>query len=252
MIRTLVVIPTYNEALNLEQLVTRLLDLSPDLDVAVVDDASPDGTGNLAEDLGQRHFGRVSTIHRQAKAGRGAAVLAGLRRGFEDNRYTRFVEMDADLSHLPEELPRLFAAAEGADVVIGSRYMTGARIEGWSTRRRLWSKAANHVIDAILSLPVQDYTNGYRLYSRAAVERLLTAPLREHGYISLSEWACVLHRAGMSFADVPTTFINRRLGVSKMSASEARQALQALVRLRGQAHGKTIDRATGAGEGGPS
>lgn len=249
--RTLIVIPTYNEALNLEQLVERLLALDPDLDVCVVDDASPDGTGDLAEELGRRHPGRVSAVHRTAKAGRGAAVLAGLRQGAADGRYGRFVEMDADISHLPEELPRLLTAADRADVVIGSRYAHGSRIEGWPLRRRVMSKLSNRLIDTLLDLPIGDYTNGYRVYSRPAVELLLGAPLRERGYISLSEWACVLHRGGMSFTDVPTTFVNRRLGVSKMSAAEAKEALRALVRLRRLAHGGPIDNPAGAGEGGP-
>lgn len=249
--RTLVVIPTYNEALNLEELVTRLVTHPANVDVTVVDDASPDGTGQLAEELARRHPGRVSAIHRSGKGGRGAAVLAGLRVGAADPRYERFVEMDADLSHLPEELPRLLEAADRADVVIGCRYVDGSRIEGWSLRRRVWSRLSNRVIDTILGLPLGDYTNGYRLYSRDAVEHLLGARLRERGYISLSEWAAVLHREGMTFANVPTTFVNRRLGVSKMSAGEATAALRALLRLRGVAHG-AIDSHDGAGEGGSS
>ena len=233
MSRSLVVIPTYNEALNIEQLVTELLALDDRIDVLVADDASPDGTGALVEGLGKRHPGRVAVLHRSEKGGRGAAVLAGLKQGLADERYTRLVEMDADLSHLPEELPDLLAASEHADLVIGSRYGRGSQIIGWSRRRKIWSRMSNLLLRGVLRLPTRDYTNGFRVYSRPAASVLATADLRERGYISLSEWAWVLHHAGMRFADVPTTFVNRRQGVSKMGTGEAVAALRALLRLRG-------------------
>jgi dolichol-phosphate mannosyltransferase len=232
--RPLIVIPTFNEALNIEQLIAKLLALEPAVNVLVADDASPDGTGVLVDRLAHEHPDRVFALHRDAKGGRGAAVLAGLAQGALDDRYDRFVEMDADLSHLPEELPALLAASESADVVVGSRYGHGSRILGWSRRRKLWSRMSNRIINTVLRLPIGDYTNGYRVYKRSAVEHLLAADLRERGYISLSEWACVLHRSGMTFVDVPTTFVNRRLGVSKMSAGEATEALRALLRMRRQ------------------
>jgi dolichol-phosphate mannosyltransferase len=230
--RTLVIIPTYNEALNIEDLSLELLAVDSSIDVLVVDDASPDGTGDIAERLAGEHLERILVQHRKSKGGRGAAVLAGLRQGAADARYGRFVEMDADLSHLPEELPRLLVASAHADVVIGSRYREGGAIRGWSRKRRVWSHLSNSLIDLVLRLPITDYTNGYRLYDRRAVEVLLRADLKERGYISLSEWAWVLHGAGLTFADVPITFVNRRLGTSKMSAREAIGALRALMRLR--------------------
>ena len=232
MTRSLVVIPTYDEALNIEQLVTELLTLDATIDVLVADDASPDGTGALVERVGERHPGRVSVLHRTEKGGRGAAVLAGLKHGLTDERYTRLVEMDADLSHLPEELPALLAASEHADLVIGSRYGRGSKIVGWSRRRKVWSRMSNRLLRTVLRLPTRDYTNGFRVYSRRAAQILATAELREPGYISLSEWAWVLHHAGMPFADVPTTFINRRQGISKMGTGEAAAALRGLLRLR--------------------
>lgn len=232
MSRTLVVIPTYNEALNIDKLVNQLIGLRDDLDVLVVDDASPDGTADLVEAVGERHPGRTAVLRRAGKAGRGAAVLAGLRSGLANERYGRLVEMDADLSHLPSQLPDLLAASEEADLVIGSRYATGARIEGWSRRRRVWSRLSNLLLRAVLRLPTSDYTNGFRVYSRRAAATLAGADLRERGYISLTEWAWVLHHAGMRFADVPTTFVNRRHGASKMGAGEAISALRALLRLR--------------------
>ena len=234
MSRSLVVIPTYNEALNIEQLVTELLALDERIDVLVADDASPDGTGALVEGLSERHPGRVGVLHRSEKGGRGAAVLAGLKQGLSDERYSRLIEMDADLSHLPEELPALLAASEGADLVIGSRYGRGSKIIGWSRRRKIWSRMSNLLLRGVLRLPTRDYTNGFRVYSRPAASILTTADLRERGYISLTEWAWVLHHAGMRFADVPTTFVNRRQGISKMGTGEAVAALRALLRLRGR------------------
>lgn len=229
----LAVVPTFNEALNLEELVDRLLLLEPRVDVLVVDDGSPDGTGVLADDLASRQPDRVAVIHRTAKGGRGAAVLAGLRRGMEGN-YGHFAEMDADLSHLPEQLPSLLKASASYEVVIGSRYLPAGEIIGWSRKRRAWSRLSNFLIDQVLRLPITDYTNGFRVYSRKAVEELLAADLKERGYISLSEWACVLHRARLTFTDVPIKFVNRRQGTSKMSVGEAVQALRALFRMRRQ------------------
>lgn len=230
--RTLVVVPTFNEALNIEELVARLLTIDNEVDVMIADDASPDGTGPIADRLVAKHSGRVKALHRSGKGGRGAAVLAAFRQAVDEPAYGRFAEMDADLSHLPEELPRLLSASQHADVVIGSRYRDGGAITGWSRKRKAWSHLSNSLIDLVLRLPITDYTNGYRLYSRQAVEALLAADLKERGYISLSEWAWVLHRAGLSFADVPITFVNRRLGTSKMSAREAIGAVRALVRMR--------------------
>ncbi len=140
--------------------------------------------------------------------------------------------MDADLSHLPEELPALLAASENADLVIGSRYGRGSKIIGWSRKRKVWSRMSNRLLRTVLRLPTRDYTNGYRVYSRRAAAILAETEMRERGYISLSEWAWVLHHAGMRFADVPTTFVNRRQGISKMGTGEAVAALRGLLRLR--------------------
>jgi dolichol-phosphate mannosyltransferase len=224
--KLLVVIPTYNEALNLPHLVPRIRAVEPDADILVVDDGSPDGTAQVARQLG------VRVLERSTKAGRGGAVMAGLREGLTAGGYDAFLEMDADLSHQPEELPRLLDAFGGAVMVVGSRYLPGARIEGWSWKRKVWSAMSNRLIRLVLRVPLTDFTNGYRLYSPRAVAHLVNAPLRETGYISLSEWAYALHAAGMRLAEVPTTFINRRYGQSNMSASEAVDALRGLARMK--------------------
>lgn len=227
----LVVVPTYNEALNLETLAERLFRACPDCHLLIVDDNSPDGTARVAQSLVARYPERAMLLRREKKLGRGAAVMAGFREGLPESRYSRFVEMDGDLSHAPEALPQLLAESRGVDVVIGSRYVRGGRIEGWGLHRRLWSGLANRLIHLVLRLPISDYTNGYRVYSRLAVERLAAADLRERGFICLTEWAVVLHRAGFRFSDLPTVFINRQRGDSNMSAAEAVGALRALFRL---------------------
>lgn len=229
--RLLVIVPTYNEALNVDALIGRILAAGDELDVLVVDDNSPDGTGQRVEELALRHPGRVSLLRRGAKSGRGGAVLAGLAEGWARG-YSGFVEMDADLSHQPEELPVLRRAAVAADVVVGSRYVPGGAIHGWRRRRHIWSRMSNGLIGAVLRLPIRDYTNGYRLYGRRAAEVLLRAPLRERGYIALSESAYVLHRAGLRFSEVPTRFVNRQFGESNMGAAEAVGALRALLRIK--------------------
>jgi dolichol-phosphate mannosyltransferase len=231
-VRLAVVVPTYNEALNLPLLVPRVLAAAPSAEIFIVDDGSPDGTAVAAEQVGREHPGKVHVINRTRKSGRGGAVLAGLKQARQAGEFDWFCEMDADLSHQPEELERLTAVADGADMVVGSRYLPGARIEGWSWRRRVWSRLSNRLVKLMLGVPMTDFTNGYRLYSPAAVDHLSRLRLRETGYISLSEWAYALHRAGMPIREVPTTFVNRRHGKSNMSASEAVGALRALIRMR--------------------
>ena len=224
-------LPTFNESLNLPHLVPRIL-AHANVDVIVVDDGSPDGTGALAEELAQQSAPRLRVIHRQSKSGRGGAVMAGFRDALSRD-YQWFGEMDADQSHQPEELPSLIAEVSRADMVVGARYLPGGAIEGWPLRRRVWSRASNAIIRLALGVPMRDFTNGYRLYSRRAVEVLASAKLRETGYITLSEWAYTIHRAGLTLTEVPTLFVNRRLGESNMSASEAVGAIRALLRMRG-------------------
>jgi dolichol-phosphate mannosyltransferase len=172
-------------------------------------------------------------LHRASKSGRGGAVMAGMRQAFADDRYAWFCEMDADLSHQPEELPAMLDAAPGVDMVVGSRYIPGGGIEGWGMARQVWSRMSNRIIRTVLGMPLTDFTTGYRLYSRRAVEYLTSAPLHETGFITLSEWAYALHKAGMPMREVPSVFINRRFGKSNMSASEAIGAIRALLRMRG-------------------
>ena len=187
--RVMLIVPTYNEALNLPLLIPRILAIRDDIDVLVVDDGSPDGTGPLAEELARTFAPRVRVLHRATKSGRGGAVMAGFRQAMADDRYAWFGEMDADQSHQPEELPAFLEAIRDADLVVGARDVPGGRIEGWGLGRKVWSRMSNRIIRLVLAVPLTDLTNGYRVYSRRAVEHLAGAELRETGFISLSEWA---------------------------------------------------------------
>ena len=158
--------------------------------------------------------------------------MAGFREALSRD-YQWFGEMDADQSHRPEELPALIAEVGRADMVVGARYLPGGAIEGWPMRRKIWSRCSNAIIRVALGVPMRDFTNGYRLYSRRAVQVHTSASLRETGYIALSEWAYTIHEARLTIREVPTVFINRRLGESNMSASEAVGAIRALLRMRG-------------------
>jgi dolichol-phosphate mannosyltransferase len=231
--RVVVILPTFNEAQNLPILVPFLLAVGPHIDVLIVDDNSPDATGRVADDLANKLRTRVSVLHRASKSGRGGAVMAGMRQALKDDRYAWFCEMDADLSHQAEELPAMLDGAPGVDMVVGSRYIPGGGIEGWGVVRRVWSRMSNRIIRTVLGVPMTDFTTGYRVYSRRAVEYLTRARLHETGYITLAEWAYALHRAGMPMREIPSVFVNRRFGKSNMSAAEAIGAIRALLRMRG-------------------
>lgn len=229
--KILVVIPTYNERDNVGALCEELLSRPERPDVLVVDDNSPDGTAAEAEEVGRRYPGRLHVLRREGKGGRGGAVLAGFAWG-SGGGYDYFFEMDADYSHRPGELPLFLEAARGADVVVGSRYLPASRIVNWPRARRFFSKLANSYARFFLRIPITDYTNGYRCYSRAAVEALDAGAVDASGYVVLSEVAYQLYRRGFRFADVPTEFVNRRRGESNLSPSEILSAFVGVLRLR--------------------
>lgn len=222
--RTLVVMPTYDEAENLELVVDRLHASRPEVDILVVDDASPDGTGRIAEALAARDD-RIHVLHRSAKKGLGAAYRAGFAWGLE-REYDHFVEMDADGSHLPEELGRLLTAAtEGADLVIGSRWIDGGAVVNWPWYRRLISRGGTMYARLMLGLPVHDSTAGYRVFRRRTLERLDLASVASQGYCFQIDMTRHVHAAGMTTVEVPVTFVERERGRSKMSGHIVREAL---------------------------
>jgi len=218
--KAMVVLPTYNEAENLPLLVEALFALPVEpLQVVVVDDNSPDGTGAIADGLARQHPGRVHVIHRQQKAGLGPAYIAGLKRAIAlDADY--ILQMDVDFSHQPRYIPHLLAAIEQNDLVIGSRYVKGGSVdEGWSIYRKLLSWFANRVYTpAILGMPVYDATGGFRVWRRQALIGLDLDRIRSNGYIFLVEMAYMAYRLGYRVKEVPIHFPDRERGDSKMTA----------------------------------
>ena len=211
-----VVVPTYNECANLPLLVEALLAIA-DLRVLIVDDASPDGTGALADSLARTSGGRLSVLHRSPPRGFGRSYVEGMRQAL--GMHAGLVcQMDADLSHDPADVPRLVAAAGHADLVIGSRYVAGGRIENWARRRILLSTFGNRYVRAITRLPVQDCTSGFRCWRREALERLPLERIVSNGYAFQVEMIWEATRAGCRVVEVPITFVERREGVSKLSS----------------------------------
>ncbi len=221
----LVVIPTYNERDNIESIVTRLHAALPTTHVLVVDDGSPDGTGDIADEMAKNDTGgRIHVMHRAEKNGLGAAYVAGFRWGL-DRDYAVLVEMDADGSHAPEDLPRLLAALTDADLSIGSRYVPGGKIVNWPARRYFLSWGANVYSRVALGAKVKDMTGGFRAYRRAVLEKIRIDNVASQGYCFQVDLGWRTIEAGFTVVEVPITFTERVHGQSKMSGDVIREAL---------------------------
>ncbi|MFA7406349.1 MAG: polyprenol monophosphomannose synthase [Anaerolineaceae bacterium] len=212
------VIPTYNEAQNLPALVSALFSLQiPNHHILVVDDNSPDGTGQVAESLAETYPGRLSVLHREAKAGLGKAYIHGLRHALNAGADVIGM-MDADFSHPPERLPALLEALSEADLAIGSRYVPGGGVDrDWPLWRKGLSWFGNTYARTILGLPIRDTTGAYRLWRRSALEAIPFEDTRSSGYVFIIELAYLAKLAGLRFAEVPIYFAERTQGASKMS-----------------------------------
>jgi dolichol-phosphate mannosyltransferase len=221
--RVLVVVPTYDEAENLRPTLDRLRDAVPTAHALVVDDGSPDGTGDLADRLAADDP-RVHVLHRTTKAGLGPAYVAGFRWAREHG-YDVIVEMDADGSHAPEQLPRLLAALADADLVLGSRYVPGGEVADWPVHRLLLSRAGNVYTRRVLRMPLSDATGGYRAARGELIDRLPFEDVASEGYCFQVDWAWRAVRAGARVVEVPITFTERAFGRSKMSGSIVGEAL---------------------------
>ena len=219
----LVIVPTYNEVENLEIIAGRLHAAVPDAHLLVVDDNSPDGTGKLADELAGREDW-VHVLHRTGKEGLGAAYLAGFAWAKKQG-YDVVVEMDADGSHAPEQLPRLLAALEHADLVLGSRWVEGGRVENWPKSREVLSRGGNTYTRLALGLPLRDATGGYRAYRRAVLDTVLEQQVHSQGYCFQVDLAWQLWKAGHRVVEVPITFVERVRGESKMSRAIVVEAL---------------------------
>ena len=211
----LVVVPTYNELANLPVLALGLMEQS-NLRLLIVDDQSPDGTGDVADQLASAHAGRISVLHRTGRRGLGRSYVDGIKEALREP-VDVICQMDADLSHDPVQLPALIAAADENDVIIGSRYVAGGRIVNWPLRRRLLSRFANSYVRTVTRLDVRDCTSGYRCWRRDALASLPIDRLTSDGYAFLVEMLYVAARHGCRVAEVPITFVERRLGESKLS-----------------------------------
>jgi dolichol-phosphate mannosyltransferase len=221
--RVLVIIPTYDERENLPLIVERLFASVPAAQVLVADDGSPDGTGDVADEWAARDE-RVHVLHRTEKAGLGAAYIAGFGWGL-DNGYDVLVEMDADGSHPPEQLPRLLDALQHADLVLGSRYVAGGQVVNWPRHREWLSRGGNLYSRFALGVRIYDITGGYRAYRAEVLKALALDDVASTGYCFQVDLAWRTVRAGFRVTEVPITFTERQIGESKMSGSIVREAL---------------------------
>ena len=228
--KCLVVIGTYNEAGNIPSLLPDILNLGPQYEAIVVDDSSPDGTGRIVSQIAVNKP-RIHLVSRPARLGYGTAYVEGFKTAL-DMGADYIVQMDADYSHNPRDIPRLVEAAEDADIVIGSRYVRGGSTSGWPFRRRLISRAASFVVRVLLGLRIRDCTGGFKCFRRSTLESLDFARIRSKGFASSYEINYFCHRSGKTLREVPIKFINRRAGESKLSWRIIVEALIAVVRLR--------------------
>ncbi|RJQ53784.1 MAG: polyprenol monophosphomannose synthase [Nitrospiraceae bacterium] len=228
--KSMIILPTYNERENIEKLVPGILDLKRDFYITIVDDNSPDGTGEAADRLAASHPG-IHVIHRPEKSGLGTAYLEGFRYALSKNMDYIF-EMDADLSHHPKYLIDMLDAIRDADLVIGSRYYEGVRVDGWRFRRLLLSKFANMYASYMILLPVWDFTSGFRCFRREVLEKLDLTSIRSDGYSFQIEVAAYAYRLGFRIKEIPIIFYGRVSGDSKMSGRIVWEAFWTVIRLR--------------------
>jgi glycosyltransferase involved in cell wall biosynthesis len=221
--RTLVILPTFNERETIAQVLEGVLDVAPNIDALVIDDGSPDGTGDFVEGVAQGQP-RVRLVRRARKQGLASAYLLGFRTGLDEG-YDAMVEMDSDLSHRPEDLPKLLGGAEVQDLTIGSRYVPGGEVTNWSRLRLALSRGGNLYTRLLLGLPVADATSGYRVYRRPLVEALLGDGITSNGYAFQIELAYRAWRKGFKVGEVPIVFREREHGTSKMSGRIVAEAV---------------------------
>lgn len=227
--KTIVIVPTYNERENLPVLVQKLLSLPVTVDILVVDDNSPDGTGKIADELAAKSP-QVHVLHRAGKEGLGRAYCAGFKWALERD-YEFIFEMDGDFSHNPDDIPAFLKAAGNADLVVGSRYRNGIRVINWPLKRLMLSMCAAKYVQVITGMPVSDPTGGYKCFRRKALQSINLDEVRSNGYSFQIEMTHKIWRSGMRVAEVPIIFTDRFQGSSKMSAKIVREALLMVWRL---------------------
>jgi dolichol-phosphate mannosyltransferase len=228
---TIVIVPTYNEADNINELLSQLLALPVDLGVLVVDDNSPDGTGEMVDEWAERHPERVFIVHRPGKLGLGTAYIAGFNLALSELQTSRIMTMDADFSHNPRYIPSMINLSESKDVVIGSRYVAGGGSRNCSWKRIWLSKIANFIARALLGLQARDTTAGFRLYHRRVLQSVPLDQIFSSGYSFLVEMLFMCQRRGWDIGEVPIIFEDRRKGTTKISRQEVFKAQYTVFRL---------------------
>ena len=231
---SVVIIPTYNEKENIESIIRAVMALEHGFDILIIDDGSPDGTADIVKGLMAGDFkDRLHLVQREGKLGLGTAYIAGFKWALEHG-YDYVFEMDADFSHDPNDVPRLYKACaeEGADVAVGSRYVSGVNVVNWPMGRVLMSYYASKYVRFVTGIPVHDTTAGFKCYRRKVLETIDLDAIRFKGYAFLIEMKFTAYKLGFKVAEVPVIFVNRQLGTSKMSGGIFGEALFGVVRLR--------------------
>lgn len=230
---SVIIIPTYNEKENIEKMIRTLLSLEHGFDILVVDDGSPDGTAAIVKRMQGEFPERVFLIERSGKLGLGTAYITGFKWALKED-YEYIFEMDADFSHNPDDVPRLYeaCAVDGADLSVGSRYVTGVNVVNWPMGRVLMSYFASKYVRLITGLPVYDTTAGFNCYRRSVLETIDLDAIRFKGYAFQIEMKFVTHKCGFTIKEVPVVFVNRVLGVSKMSGGIFSEAFFGVISLK--------------------
>lgn len=231
---SIVIIPTYNEKENIESIIRAVFGLEKDFDILVIDDGSPDGTADIVRRLQKGEFAeKLNMIERKGKLGLGTAYIAGFKWALE-HEYEYVFEMDADFSHDPKDLPRLYAAcaSESNDVAIGSRYVSGVNVVNWPMGRVLMSYYASKYVRLITGVPIHDTTAGFVCYRSRVLKTLNLDEIRFKGYAFQIEMKFTAYKCGFRIKEVPVVFVNRRLGTSKMNSSIFGEAVFGVLRLR--------------------
>jgi dolichol-phosphate mannosyltransferase len=229
-VKALVIVPTFNEADNIRELVPRILEQDPGLEILVVDDNSTDGTGRIVDEVRETEP-RLHILHRPQKMGLGTAYVAGFRYALE-NHYDYVFEMDADFSHDPEALPAFLEAIQDADLVVGSRYLDGVTVVNWPLTRLILSYCANLYTRIITWMPIKDATGGFKCFRRTTLERVDLSRVRSDGYGFQIEMNFKVWRQGLRIKEIPILFVDRRVGISKMNKKIIWEAMWLVWKLR--------------------
>jgi len=228
--RALIIFPTYNEKENIERIVEQVLEQDNCVDVLIVDDSSPDGTGQIADKMSSENS-RINVLHREKKEGLGRAYIAGFQWGIE-RKYDYLFEMDADFSHKPEYIPDFLETIKEYDLVLGSRYISGVNVVNWPMSRLLLSYFANMYARIVTGLPVRDGTGGFKCFRREVLEAIDLVSIKSNGYIFQIEMSMRAWKMGYSIKEIPIVFVDREMGASKMSKKIVREAIWKVWYLR--------------------